>query len=179
MTHIMERSEAKPLDPLTSAAMSVSTVIALNKPIYPLYVWWLAPDALKASIWTAVSLPIWVALPFLARKNPYAARVTLVAVGAIDTAAIGAVLGDGTGAWLFLFAALMLAAMSFEAAEVWTRRIAVSAVFVLFGLAFGRFPVGLAGGFSPESVATLFKLNAFGAAALLAFIGLRYPSSRS
>lgn len=178
MTLAMDRSEPRALDPLTSAAMSVSTVIALNKPIYPLYVWWLAPDALKASFWTAASFPIWVALPFLARRNPYAARVALVAVGAIDTAAIGMVLGDGTGAWLFLFAAVMLAAMSFEAAEVWTKRIAISAVFVLFALANGRFPVGLAGAFSPESVATLFKLNAFGAAALLAFIGLRYPSSR-
>lgn len=178
MTLAVDKSEPRALDPLTSAAMSVSTVIALNKPIYPLYVWWLAPDALKASFWTAASFPIWVALPFLARRNPYAARVALVAVGAIDTAAIGMVLGDGTGAWLFLFAALMLAAMSFEAAEVWTKRIAISAVFVLFGLAYGRFPVGLSGAFSPESVATLFKLNAFGAAALLAFIGLRYPSSR-
>ncbi|MCD2173473.1 hypothetical protein [Rhizobium sp. C4] len=174
----MERSESHALDPLTSAAMSVSTVIALNKPIYPLYVWWLAPDALKASLWTAASLPLWIALPFLARKNPYLARVSLVAVGAIDTAAIGMALGDGTGAWLFLFAALMLAAMSFEAAEVWTRRIAIASVFVVFALSYGRFPIGLAGAFSPESVATLFKLNAFGAAALLAFIGLRYPSSR-
>lgn len=178
MTLAMDKSEPRALDPLTSAAMSVSTVIALNKPIYPLYVWWLAPDALKASFWTAASFPIWVALPFLARRNPYAARVALVAVGAIDTAAIGMVLGDSTGAWLFLFAALMLAAMSFEAAEVWTKRIAISAVFVLFALVYGRFPVGLAGAFSPESLATLFKLNAFGAAALLAFIGLRYPSSR-
>ncbi len=178
MTLAMDARETRALDPLTSAAMSVSTVIALNKPIYPLYVWWLAPDALTASFWTAVSFPIWVALPFLARRNPYAARVALVAVGAIDTAAIGVALGDGTGAWLFLFAALMLAAMSFEAAEVWTRRIAVAGVFVLFGLTFGRFPVGLAGTFSADSVATLFKLNAFGAAALLAFIGLRYPSAR-
>lgn len=178
MTIVMDRSEPRAHDPLTSACMSVSTVIALNKPIYPLYVWWLAPDALKASIWTVVSFPIWVALPFLARRNPYAARVALVAVGAVDTASIGMALGDGTGAWLFLFAALMLAAMSFEAAEVWTKRIAICAVFVLFVLSYGRFPVGLAGAFSPESVATLFKLNAFGAAALLAFIGLRYPSSR-
>lgn len=178
MTLVMDRSEPRTLDPLTSAAMSVSTVIALNKPIYPLYVWWLAPDALKASVWTAVSFPIWIALPFLARKNPYLARVGLVAAGTIDTAGIGMTLGDGTGAWLFLFACLMLAAMSFEAAEVWTKRIAIAAIFVVFGLAYGRFPVGLAGAFSPESVSTLFKLNAFGAAALLAFIGLRYPSSR-
>lgn len=56
--------------------------------------------------------------------------------------------------------------------------IAVTRAFVRSSLSYGRFPVGLAGAFSPESVATLFKLNAFGAAALLAFIGLRYPSSR-
>ncbi|HWU64321.1 MAG TPA: hypothetical protein VN112_20075 [Ensifer sp.] len=178
MTLAMDRFERQTLDPLTSAVMSVSTVIALNKPIYPLYVWWLAPDALKASLWTAASFPIWVALPFLARKNPYLARVALVAVGTVDTVAIGMALGDGTGAWLFLFACLMLAAMSFEAAEIWTKRIAIAAIFVVFGLSFGRFPVGLAGAFSSESVATLFKLNAFGAAALLAFIGLRSPSSR-
>jgi hypothetical protein len=176
MTVVMDSHQARALDPLTSATMSVATVIALNKPIYPLYVWWLAPDALQASFWTAVSFPIWIALPFLARRNPYAARVALVAVGAVDTAAIGAVLGDGTGAWLFLMACMMLAAMSFEAAEVWTRRIAIAGVFALFAAAFGRFPIGLAGPFSPDSVATLFKLNAFGAVSLIAFIGLRWPS---
>jgi hypothetical protein len=172
-------AEAQPADLLTKAAMSVATVIALNKPIYPLYVWWLAPDALKASFWTLLSFPLYAALPFLARRNPYAARMGLIAIGALDTAIINAMLGDGSGAWLFLFACLMLAAMSFRAEEIWSRRIAIAGVFALFAATFGRFSEPLAGPISAESMTTLFKLNAFGAASLLAFIGLRYPSGRS
>lgn len=175
MTLVMETPKAKALDPLTSAAMAVATVIALNKPIYPLYVWWLAPDALTASLWTMLSFPFYAALPFFARRNAFAARVALVAVGTFDTAAIDAVMGDATGAWLFLLACVMLAAVSFEQAELWTRRIAIAGVFVVFVATFGRFPTPLAGSISPESAATLFKLNAFGAVSLLAFIGLRYP----
>lgn len=178
MTIGMDAPKASALDPLTSAAMSVSTVIALNKPIYPLYVWWLAPDALTASLWTMLSFPFYAALPLLARRNAYAARMTLVGVGTIDTAAIGAVLGDATGAWLFLLACLMLAATSFRQSELWTRRIAIAGVFVVFAATYGRFAAPLVGTISPQSAATLFKLNAFGAASLLAFIGLRYPGQR-
>lgn len=165
-------------DKLTAAAMSVATVIALNKPIYPLYVWWLAPDALGASFWTIASFPFYAALPFLARRNAFAARVGLIVVGTIDTVMINAVLGDGTGAWLFLFACLMLAAMSFHAEEVWPKRIAIAAVYLVFAATFGRFASALAGPISDESISTLFKLNGFGAVSLLAFIGLRYPATR-
>lgn len=174
----MDRSEPRALDPLTSACMSVSTVIALNKPIYPLYVWWLAPDALSASFWTVASFPLYAALPFLARRNALAARIGLIVVGTIDTAIISAVLGAGAGAWLFLFACLMLAAMSFHAEETWTRRIAIAAVYLVFAATFGRFASPLGGPISAESLATLFKLNAFGAVSLLAFTGLRYPATR-
>lgn len=168
----------KPADPLTDAAMAVAIVIALNKPIYPVYVWWLAPDALTASLWTMLSLPFYAALPLLARRAPKWARLGLVVVGTIDTAAIGAVLGDGTGAWLFLLACLVLAGASFDASQTWTKRLAIAGVFAVFAATFGRFATPLAGDISPESVATLFKLNAFGAASLIAFIGLRYPSLR-
>ena len=162
---------------IASACSSVATVIALNKPIYPLYVWWLAPDALKASFFTAISLPLYIGLIYLARVNSKAARVALVVIGTLDTLAINIILGDRSGSWLFLGACIILAAVSFRSDEVWERRIAVSAAYVLFAASFGRFPDPLFA-YSSASAATLFKLNAFGAFALVAFLGLRFPFGR-
>lgn len=160
---------------LSNACSSVATVIALNKPIYPLYVWWLAPDALKASLFTVISLPLYLGLIYLARHNSKASRIGLALIGTLDTLAIGMILGDQSGSWLFLAPCVMLAAVVFRSDEIWMRRIAISLAYSLFALSFGRFPEPLIA-YSVESAATLFKLNAFGAFALVAFIGLRFPS---
>lgn len=162
------------LDPLTSAAMAIAFVVALNKPFYPLYVWYLAGSGLMASLYSLMSFPLFVALPFLARRNPLAARVGLVVVGTVDTLVITRFMGEATGTWLFALPCLTLAAVTFHDDEKWISRGLIAAGFLAVVLMHGRYgaPVDT---ITPEDIETLFTLNVVGAASLAAFIGLRYP----
>lgn len=161
-------------DPLTSASTTVAIVVALNKPVYPLYVWYLAPDAFKASLVTTISMVFYAALPFIARRSGLAARAGLVAIGTLDTLIIDVFMGGATGAFLFFPACLMLAAVLFHDEEVWISRALIAVVFCLSAgaLFWAPYPVVPV---SRQDAATLFSLNATGALALMAFIGLRLP----
>ena len=56
-------------DPLAEACGSVALVLALNKPVYPLYVWFLAESAFHISLLTALSMPFYIAVWWLARPS--------------------------------------------------------------------------------------------------------------
>jgi len=169
----------KARDPLAEACGSVALVLALNKPVYPLYVWFLAESAFQISLLTALSMPLYIAVWWLARRGKsFAARLGMVAVGTADTILIALILGGESGTLLFLFACLMLAGMAFHACEIWLSRGLIGAIFVLFVALYGSIgepirPV------SPEDMQTLDYLNTTGAAALAAFIALRFFRSRA
>lgn len=172
----MTEARTERADAVTKASASIALVIALNKPIYPLYVWWLAGDALRASLLTVAAMPFYASLVFLAGRSSLAARIGLVVVGTTDTLAITKYLGEATGAWLFLAPCLMLAAMSFTKSEIWISRTLIAVIFCLAVGLLGHYGPALAS-VSPSDAATLFKLNMAGAFSLLAFIGLRFPLS--
>lgn len=172
----MKQDPARRPDPLRSASIAVAIVIALNKAVYPLYVWYLAPGALKASLITLTSTLFYAGLPLLARRSGLAARAGLVAIGTLDTLLIHSFMGGPTGAFLFFPVCLMLAAVSFYEGELMLSRVLLGAVFCLSAgaLVWKIDPVLLV---SLDDAATLFTLNGTGALALMAFIGLRFPHS--
>lgn len=170
----MRHGAADGSDPLTSASTTVAIVVALNKPVYPLYVWYLAPDAFKASLVTTISMVFYAALPLIARRSGLAARAGLVAVGRLDTLLIRVFMGGPTGAFLFFPACLMLAAVSFHDDEVRISRALIAVVFCLSAGALFWTPDPVMP-VSSQDAATLFSLNATGALALMAFTGLRFP----
>lgn len=172
----MNEARIESADARTQASASIALVIALNKPIYPLYVWWLAGDALRASLLTVAAMPFYASLVFLARLSSLSARLGLVVIGTADTLAITKYLGEATGAWLFLGPCLMLAAVSFRRTEIWISRSLIAVIFCLAVGLMGRYGPATAP-VSPSDAATLFKLNMAGAFSLLAFIGLRFPLS--
>ena len=161
-------------DPLAEACGSVALVLALNKPVYPLYVWFLAESAFEISLLTALSMPFYLAVWWFARRGrSFAARLGMVAVGTADTIFIAFVLGGESGTLIFLFACLMLAGMAFHAREVWLSRGLIGLIFVLFVALYGRIGAPIRP-VSPEDMQTLDYLNTTGAAALAAFIALRF-----
>ncbi|MEO1989227.1 MAG: hypothetical protein ABGX47_21675 [Martelella sp.] len=166
-------------DPLAEACGSVALVLALNKPVYPLYVWFLAESAFHISLFTALSMPFYIAVWWLARRGKsFLARLGMVAVGTADTIFIAFVLGGQSGTLIFLFACLMLAGMAFHTREVWLSRGLIGLIFVLFVALYGRIgaPVRPV---TPDDMQTLDYLNTTGAAALAAFIALRFFRSRA
>jgi hypothetical protein len=159
---------------LTKATLTVAWVIILNKPFYPLYVWYLVDaDAAVASLVTLLSLPFFLAIPFLAKKSHLAARLALPLVGTLDTLFETAMFGHASGTEFFFAACIMLAAISFRADEkLWQYATAIL-VFIAFFCSRTFLGAGLQS-WSADDLATLLNLNAFSAAGLMAFIALRY-----
>jgi hypothetical protein len=164
----------KGLDELTRATIAVAWLIVANKPFYPLYVWYLAGDALHVALGAAISLPFFAAIPFLARRSAWAARIALPVIGTCDTFFETRLLGQASGTELFFAACIMLAAVSFYAHERWSQRGVVA--FVATGFVLSR--VIDAGPQPAFSVSVLLELNIFAVASLMVFLALRFGGRR-
>lgn len=160
-------------DPLTRSTVTVAWVIFANKPIYPLYVWYLVGNGVTASLGTLAAAPFFLAIPFVARRSGLAARIMLPIVGTLDTLFETKLFGPGSGTQLFFTACIMLAGVSFRPDEKWCQRGVAIIVFASF--AFSRFYLGAPlHSWSKDDLAVLLNLNSFALACLLTFIALRF-----
>lgn len=165
------------LDPLTQATVTVAWVIVFNKPFYPVYVWYLIGNGASASLWTLAATPLFVTIPFLAKRSPLAARIALPLIGTLDTLFETKLFGQQSGTELFFAACVMLAAMSFHVKEMWWQRGMAAFVFAVFiaSRSLVGAPLHV---WSEGDLATLFNLNAFAVASLTTFVALRYAGIR-
>lgn len=161
------------LDPLTQATVTIAWVICLNKPFYPVYVWYLVGDGFVASLGSLLAAPVFLAIPFMASHSPIIARISLPLVGALDTFFETRLFGQSSGTELFFGACIMLVAVSFRAEEKWTQRSLAALVFAIFLLSrhTGGPPLH---DWSDADLAIFLDLNVFAAACLMAFIAIRY-----
>lgn len=165
------------LDPLTQASITVAWVILLNKPFYPLYIWYLVGSGVSASLATLIAMPFYLAIPLIARRSPFLARVALPIVGTLDTFFETKLFGHASGTELFFAACIMLVALSFCDRERWWQRGLAVAVFVIFLIS--RNVIGTPLHIWPDAdLAILFNLNALAVASLMTFIALRYAGKR-
>lgn len=172
----MTGSERPALDPLAQATVTVAWVVALNKPFYPVYVWYLVGDGVAASLGSLIAAPLFLAIPFLARRSSLAARVSLPVIGAIDTLFETKLFGTASGTELFFAACIMLVALSFRASEIWWQRSVAVFVFAVF--LFSRNWIGMPLHiWDGDDLTMLLNLNAFAVASLTTFIALRYAGA--
>jgi hypothetical protein len=161
------------LDPHTQATVTIAWVICLNKPFYPIYVWYLVGHGVSTSLGSLLAAPFYLVIPFLARQSPTLARILLPVVGTVDTFFETRLFGQASGTELFFGACFMLVAVSFRAEEAWIQRGLAVIVFAVFLLSrhTGGPPFH---GWSDADLAALFNLNVFAVACLMAFIAIRY-----
>jgi hypothetical protein len=156
-------------DPATAMANTVAMVVGANGPFYPLYVWWLLPEAGLVSLLTMFATPFFLSVPWISRRNGLAGRIALVVVGLANTVWCTALLGPATGVGLFVLPCLMLAGL------VWAQR---AALFALLGLGLAaqqvvlRWPWPALSGLALEHQAALYVLNASSVAMLLGFLAI-------
>ncbi len=171
------KTGAAPLDGRTAACVAVAWLVLINKPLYPLTVWLLiGAEAATRSLAALAIAPLYAAVLWLAPRSGYGARVALPLVGLADTAIAAKAFGSGSGAELYLIACGALAVVSFSAREALTSRalvIAVYAAFVLLQIGLGA-PIEV---WPPADLARFFALNAYSAASLAAFVGLRFATA--
>ncbi len=160
-------------DGRTRATVTVAWILFINKPIYPLYVWYLVDHAAAVSLASVIAAPFFLAIPFLARRSPFLARLALPLVGTLDTFFETRLFGTASGTELFFAACIMLVALNFHTHEKkWQCGMAIF-VFAVFLLSRNWAGVPLHA-WSSNELAALLNLNALAVASLMAFLALRY-----
>ncbi len=168
---------AEQVESRTAACVSVAWLVLINKPLYPLAIWALiGADAATRSLTTLTLAPLFAAVPWLARRTGYGARVALPLAGLADTMFDAKVFGPASGTALFLVACGALAMVGFPAREARTARALVIAVFAAFVLLYG-WPGAPLQAWPADDLQRLSVLNAWSAASLAAFIGLRFAAA--
>ncbi len=168
-----EREDAR-----AAASVSIATLLLINKPVYPLYVWALmGADAATRSLATLALAPLYAAIPLVARRSGFWARVALPLAGLADTIYATKLMGPATGTEAFFPACLLLAIVCFSAAEARISRAFVIAVFAAFVVLRGGAGAPLQA-WAADEASTLFTLNLYGGACLAAFIGLRFAAAK-
>jgi hypothetical protein len=167
--------------PQASACAKTAWIIAVNKPVFPLYVWYFTGSGLWAASVTAITLPLYVGLALLLRSNLTTLRLGTPLLGLCDTVLAVKLFGAASGAELFFFPCLMLATLAAEAGETRTSRALVATIFLVAIALHGHYgaPLHL---WSADALERLREVNIFSVASLCAFLGwtfaerLRLPS---
>jgi hypothetical protein len=161
---------SEPLDSRTAACVSTSWIILANKPLYPLTVWFLVgAHAAALSLATLALAPLYGLVPHLAKRSFWGARLALPLVGLCDTLCNTKLFGAGAGT--------ELAIVGFSAKDAIASRALVVVVYCIYLGLHGRYGAPLQN-WSAAEQAGLFPLNAFSAASLTAFIGLRFATAK-
>jgi hypothetical protein len=163
------RRYADNADPATAMANTVAMVVGANGPFYPMYVWWVLPEAGRVSLLTMFAAPFFLAVPWVSRRKGLAGRSALVVVGLANTVWCTALLGPATGVGLFVLPCLLLAGL------VWAQR---ATLLALLGLGLVaqqvvlRWPWPALSGLAPDRQAALYVLNASSVGMLLGFLAI-------
>jgi hypothetical protein len=156
-------------EPETRIANKVALVVGGNGPFYPLYLYWLTPEAGSLSLLSMIAAPLFLAVPLIARQNGFAGRMAMVLTGLANVLWCTALLGPASGVPLFVLPCVALALTA------WRNRIALLA---LLGLCLAvqqasmRWPWPALTGLAPPRQADLLIMNATSVAALIAFMVL-------
>lgn len=158
-----------------AASAGAAWVIALNKPIYPLTVWFFAGSGFWAASLTALSLPLYVAAALCLRRNDRLLRFGLPLLGVFDTVLATKLFGAASGAELFFFPCLMLATLAPVAGEARASRALVAAIFIVALALHGRYGPPLHF-WDADALDRLREVNIFSVASLCAFLGWRFAA---
>jgi hypothetical protein len=154
----------------TSASARTAWLIAANKPVYPVYVWYFAGSGFWPASLTGLTMPLYVGLALLLRRKVAAARLALPIVGLFDTILAAKLIGGASGAELFIFPCLMLATLAPEPGEARQSRLLVATIALAAAAAHGLYgrPLHV---WDAEALDHLRSVNIVAVISLCAFLG--------
>lgn len=157
-------------DPLVAMCNKIAVLLGLNQPFYPLFVYWIVSDRYEPALFTLLSMPLFLAVPAIAKRHPKLARLTLCGVGTANTVLGMLVLGQASGVEVFLLPCALLAATIFLPSERLQG-------LLLSGVIFGSY-LGISQHqrvqpqiYSIGEYASLYRLNFSSALTLTIFVG--------
>lgn len=164
-------------DDRTEAIIALSWLIVLNKPFYPLYVWYLTGEGVLWSCLSTVAMPAYLAIAMLARRNSRAARIAFPIVALADTLAETKLFGAASATELFLAPAALITALAFRPSEARIPRVLSVSLYVALIALHGRLGEPLYH-WSDTNLAHLRELNIFAVASLTVFTIWRFSGCR-
>lgn len=154
-------------DPATRIANTIALLVGFNGPFYPLYVWFLVPEAGPVALATMVMSPVFLAIPWLSRRSAAAARAALPVAGLLNTVWTAALLGPATGVGAFAFPCIALAVLCWREPQL---MLALLGFGLMAQQAVLRMPIDPLAGLAAASQALLESLNVISVGALMAFV---------
>jgi hypothetical protein len=170
-------NETSAEDKRHGAARSLAWVILLNKPFYPLYMLWLAPNAFGPAWLTAISALVYIAAIWLMKTKPLLSRLLIFGAGTADTVIAIKAFGSQAGAeWFFVPIALLVPTMFGPQEEVVRKRLVlVLLAIVLASLPGLGAPIAL---LTAAETSSLFWMNFYAVTCLTLFILWRFQVVR-
>ena len=161
-------------DPLAVLSNTVALVIAGNQPFYPLYLYAIVGQAAWPAWLTLLTMPLFAAIPAVARRNPLAGRLMLVVVGVANGVLAVKLIGLNTAVELFLLPCVLLSTILFRADE---KRAMAAAIACPFAAYFILDPVvgSPLATYSAAEYRSIINMHAFSVASLFALIGFVFP----
>ena len=154
-------------DRATRIGNTIALLVGFNGPFYPLYVWFLVPEAGPAALATMAMSPAFLAIPWLSRRSAAAGRAALPFAGLTNTVWTAALLGPATSVGVFAFPCIALAGLCWREPRLMLGLLGA-------GLATQQavlyMPLDPLAGLSVASQALLESLNVTSVGALMAFI---------
>jgi cellulose synthase/poly-beta-1,6-N-acetylglucosamine synthase-like glycosyltransferase len=173
---VLARYLAHP-DPLATAGNLVALVVGSNQPLYPLTLYWATGADVSGTFICFLSAPVFLAVPFVARRSSLGGRVMLVVLGAVDTFISIKSYGAAGGTELYLGPCILLSTMLFRWRERWLAFGLTAAILAGLFILHGRYGASYLA-WSDRDYATMVDLNIVYVAILAAFIGLSVGRAR-
>jgi len=150
----------------------VALVLGWNTPFYPLWLRWAAgSEALPLGWLTLVVLPLFLAVPLLARRRPTLGRLWLALVGFGNVLFCTWLFGEASGTELFLLPCLLLPGLLFSRSEWPLLLPLLGAPLLAYYLLHGHYPAPPQE-WSADASSGMFALNAGSVGCLMAFFAL-------
>jgi hypothetical protein len=174
---MVETSGLPAEDSRFAAARALAWVILLNKPFYPLYMLWLAPDAFGPAWLTAISSPVYAAAIWLMKTRPLLARLLVFGAGTADTVIAIKAFGSQAGAeWFFVPIALLVPVMFGPQEEAVRKRLVLALLAIVLATLPGLgSPIAL---LTTAETSSLFWMNFYAVFCLTLFILWRFQVVR-
>jgi hypothetical protein len=163
-------------DPLAALANTVALVVAGNQPFYPLYLHAIVGSAAWPAWITLLTMPLFAAVPAVARWYPLAGRAMLPTIGTANGILAVKLIGIDTGVELFLMPCVLLATILFRPGE----RLVMLAVLAFPFAAYFLFDRNIGAPLATYDAGeyrSIISMHAFSVASLFALIGYSFPSN--
>ena len=157
-------------DPLARLAGTVALVVAGNQPFYPLYLYAIVGAESWPAWLTLTTLPLFAAVPAVARRHSLAGRAMLPIVGVANTVLTVKLIGTGTAVELFLLPCVVLSTVLFRSSERLVMLGVAALPFAAYLLLDGAVgaPLQL---YSEANYRSIIAMHAISVGSLLALIG--------